>query len=912
MSRRFVTGWILPWEIVVVAGIGLATGIARGDESDVARAGDTADLRARQEAQQRARDLAQELVSRILAIQKRQLVENGLEGLQIYRDIDSMETNISGLVEAEMLEVVDLLANAQSTDDEDMRREAFVEARRLIREIVVRLSLERQNLLRRLKSAELAAQVKRLIGLQTLVRDVTESISARPRHEQEKVVLAAIQDQHDARTLFVRLVESLVDVGGWGGPISAGAADGLRILDAADVGESIDLAGAKLESSEPSSAAVDQHAVLRGLALLLRKLEETQGLIVTDREAALEIVRELMRRQEEIRDRTQEADLGDMTETEQLIDAESALRRDLGQLQPALATSPSLLPLVDEARGAAYEASGRLFEMERDQAIEHQDRVLAILEEIEARLRAPGGGEPAAQSSEQLRQRVAALDAALDAARDEVAADRASGSSDPRLEAAASEADAALADARREQQAVEIGEIARAAEAVERAAAAEREIARQSADAPLAGVGRDVASALSREHELVEAVASRTREAVAVSAPRAAAELDVAAPLLDAIGAQLDLAAGAKAASTPAAAGDAARGAVRELARDASLAAARLESAAVELRRELGESAERLRTMTGEQLAAVQRARRELDDAAPGLESAPRVATLRAREGRLSRDHAVAAAISEFAGAQRRAADAILAGRDAFADAESSGAPSGAPSPAAGLAGAAREFASARAATGQGVEAISGQREIVHPPLRDALEHASQLGAGIPLSETGGAPVGRPSGASQAMGSGFVPASPETTARMMAGALASAQLDALAAAGHDARDASGAAASPSPGPPSGSGDGSGSSVAAAGNASAAAPAAGSRDGSFALERGPGEGPLVLAPGARPAGGRNGTAGARELDLVAPPAGSEPWFARLPPELRRAIRSGATRRPPRGYEERLRRYFESVD
>jgi hypothetical protein len=39
---------------------------------------------------------------------------------------------------------------------------------------------------------------------------------------------------------------------------------------------------------------------------------------------------------------------------------------------------------------------------------------------------------------------------------------------------------------------------------------------------------------------------------------------------------------------------------------------------------------------------------------------------------------------------------------------------------------------------------------------------------------------------------------------------------------------------------------------------------------------------------------------------------EPWFAKLPPTLRQAIQSNARRRPPRGYEERLRRYFQSVD
>jgi len=39
---------------------------------------------------------------------------------------------------------------------------------------------------------------------------------------------------------------------------------------------------------------------------------------------------------------------------------------------------------------------------------------------------------------------------------------------------------------------------------------------------------------------------------------------------------------------------------------------------------------------------------------------------------------------------------------------------------------------------------------------------------------------------------------------------------------------------------------------------------------------------------------------------------EPWFTQLPPELRKAILANTKHRPPRGYEERLRRYFENVD
>jgi hypothetical protein len=38
--------------------------------------------------------------------------------------------------------------------------------------------------------------------------------------------------------------------------------------------------------------------------------------------------------------------------------------------------------------------------------------------------------------------------------------------------------------------------------------------------------------------------------------------------------------------------------------------------------------------------------------------------------------------------------------------------------------------------------------------------------------------------------------------------------------------------------------------------------------------------------------------------------NETWFAKLPPSVRAAIQAKSRGKAPRGYEERLRRYFES--
>jgi hypothetical protein len=56
--------------------------------------------------------------------------------------------------------------------------------------------------------------------------------------------------------------------------------------------------------------------------------------------------------------------------------------------------------------------------------------------------------------------------------------------------------------------------------------------------------------------------------------------------------------------------------------------------------------------------------------------------------------------------------------------------------------------------------------------------------------------------------------------------------------------------------------------------------------------------------------RHAPAADEDADIAAGRFAQPPWFAKLPPEVRQAIQAKTRRPPPRGYEERLRRYFES--
>jgi hypothetical protein len=69
-------------------------------------------------------------------------------------------------------------------------------------------------------------------------------------------------------------------------------------------------------------------------------------------------------------------------------------------------------------------------------------------------------------------------------------------------------------------------------------------------------------------------------------------------------------------------------------------------------------------------------------------------------------------------------------------------------------------------------------------------------------------------------------------------------------------------------------------------------------------------PVPAASGARQAaaaGQRGADSDAGGLEFA-----NEPWFLELPPEVRQAMRANAQQRPPRGYEDKLNRYFKNID
>jgi len=303
---------------------------------------------------------------------------------------------------------------------------------------------------------------------------------------------------------------------------------------------------------------------------LLEKLEDTQGLLGADRQTALAFARNLIDKQQKLREATRQADLS-QPDAERLVERQADVRKNLNKLTEAIGTLPAAEPLLDRAKLAAYDATGRLFDNKKDEALAEQGRVLGNLAEIAEQLANVADASQSDRSSAEVNQQVKDLELAradienirkqqaevdrtapenanaagkkeqavakgLDriddnrqlpkavasrlASAEQAAATAAQAlekgppqaadepqkqfleGADRAIERAAAEIEAALNDAKRKEAGVKIGELARAAEALERAAAAQRDIAQTAKNAAgKEGLDAEAAKTLRRPGE---------------------------------------------------------------------------------------------------------------------------------------------------------------------------------------------------------------------------------------------------------------------------------------------------------------------------------------------------------------------------------------------------------------------------
>lgn len=984
-------------------------------------------LARRQDVQQQVRAMARDLVSAIVDIQLQQLEENDLTNSDLYGDIKAMRGHIDELIEAEMPRVVKLLAEVRGAAAA-ARDKQFVAARQTSRDILVQLLVERQRVLRRLRVAELAAQVRRLIEVQTKVLEVTQSLPEKPLTERETLTLSAVEDQRDAKAVYLRLHETIKEVSTWGGEVGTLASGALAMLQKALVDAEMESAARSLEQTRFADAAAKQDTALKALRELLKILERVQGAMKGEQQAIEQAIQALVDRQAEIREATKQADANEL---EQLTQQQSELQKDLDKLSQQ-AQSPQSL---QEARQAAEEAAAKLFEGNPKEAVPQQDKVIENLSkaarqndkedaarldnklnnlaqstqsmaDLEAARRdlekilqeqkqasAAAANQPAQAKPQEnqiareladvprnrrLPQEVAARTAEAQQAASDAGArmeapqpqrTEAARAAEQAIQRALSEAERALADAKRLQARDAMQAMAQAAQAVAKAAAVERDVAHQAdASARKGGMQAGEAQELGQKQSDVKQTAADVAKRVEQAAPEAAKMLNAAALPIQQAAEQLQVA-----AQQP---GESSKPAARDAATQANQAAEKLSQTAEQLNRKAAQAAERLAQLTAQQLQQAQQALQAVEQVnqnrpepiaermerlvqaeehvrkaqaeelrASGRPEAARAAELAAqiektadKQARKALEDAAKQARAEAAKeaaapaknpdapAQNRVGQAIEAARElAQADARKA---------AETLAEAAKtsddaqrqmppsgdlqKLAKAQQATAQGLQQAAHQLADAKKQL--AQEAAKQMAAQARSArglEDQAAPVDPgATGALQSAENQAVqaavqlpqsPAAVPSSEKGVAEAMNRAEADLAARVQELKGDQALAQAVARPA-------GTGQQPPRPSDRESPQPADGgtAHKGEMVKNRVP-LARSVQADASKPDRDSRGSVTPNaDADAGRARQTEEPWLARLPPEVRAAIRANSQRRPPRGYEERLQRYYKNID
>ncbi len=630
-----------------------------------------ADSLARQrQVQQRVREMAEQLVGSVLDVQLQQLEENGLSHLDLYRDIQTMRTHLDTLVGSAMPEIVQLLNELEAAEG-DQRRKVFTAAREKSREIVVRLIVERQALLKRLKIAELAAQVRQLIHLETEAMAATQLLPEQPANRRESLNLATLEDQRDVRALYGRFVETLEDVSGWTGVFGAEAARGLRLLGEARVDQELIRAESSLQSAAFAEATGAQKAVIRGLRSLLTRIQRAQGLMNdASNAAAADEVREMIERQEKLQETTRKG-TPEQIDDDELVEQQRGIRDDIRRLADATEHSPDIEQALARAEQSADQARNEMFDQQRDEALTSQQRVVEQLEQAAEELAESAFDQSEGLTAEEYAGRIEDLEAAredleqvealqqqasqqaeenpaaarqqeqaaeqklakipegrdvtppvesgLDEARQAThqAAAQMSAPPEPRQEAvrqadeaveqAVSETEAALADARREQLLTEIRELAHAAQALDRATREERQIA---AEADQAARTQGIEQDQAADLSQRQSDVQQVADKVAEGVKNTVPE---AARTLQQAGNPMEAAAKQLEAANEQP-GQPSKPAAEQAAKQASQAADLLDQAASEVRKQLRQAAQQMEQVAGQQSEQAEQTRQAVEN----------------------------------------------------------------------------------------------------------------------------------------------------------------------------------------------------------------------------------------------------------------------------------------------------------
>ena len=330
------------------------------------------DMVRKQNLQQQVRQMAKRLVADRLNEQILQLEENGLTHLPLYAELREMQGHLDELVETHMKEV--LLALEQLVQAPPEKQAGLLQlAREKSRDVLVRLLIEREKILRRLRIAEIEERVIRLIEREAGVLERTRKVPIENTVQQAASAVAIREDQQDVYTLYRGLKQSLNEIQTWGGRVGSEATAALQALTEADVDGLFTQSLQRLLEGQLIDAAKLEGEIIAALEKLLERIRRFQGEMENDsKEAVRQAIEDMAQRQQELRQQTLNADR-DPQKLEPLTENQLQLQKEIEGTAKKL--SQELEPLREAAR-AASQATESLFQGETQQAAEHQQTVV--------------------------------------------------------------------------------------------------------------------------------------------------------------------------------------------------------------------------------------------------------------------------------------------------------------------------------------------------------------------------------------------------------------------------------------------------------------------------------------------------------------------------------------------------------
>ena len=889
-------------------------------------------------SQQAARTLATQMLTELIDRQLQQLVENRLADSPLHADVASMRRRIATLVDIEMSGVMVLLEQAGEATGEK-RAKVLVSAHQKMRLVLRQLLAERERIQMRRRRGQLIAPIKAVIAHQHRTREATLLLDAGSEQRQLNTIAA----QQNIVLLQTHLVRLLARASEWPGPIGASATQAHQAQSTSRAGPEAALAVDALKNSNFTQAAQSQQRVLDGWEAILRQFRKSSDPLAVRRDP-LPKLKKILRQQQAFQKAMQTEPLTDATAAAH-VQTQRQLSQQIEQARSAMRDNPRTKSLLDRATDASEQATEQLFSLNRRQALDQQGRVIgaldALVRQLQADKSAVGGSRSAASYetqakglaeagkklssalvaqkqatasadakpgqavekerqvakvargvaaepalSEALKTRVkqaASSAATAQASLSKKAPDRVAKTkqAEKQLRKAIGEVARAARDAKRNALAMKVGELNRAAETLERTAAASR-----NPGAP------ESAEESKQRAKVADAIALDVARAVPETAKTVQAKLAEArrpdAPLTEKADA-LEQAADAVRAKMSETAAELERKTQDDLARSQALGKS-LDKTLGETPtpKQLAEAAATMATDSPNVSAALDDAARAAGKSGQGAEDEASSAMQRARvlnemeTDELAAQRELARAMKQAVDAQATSSEAIRRKREQLTQALAKNKAQDvrddpvATTAARDLQQAMDDHAAALDKAGRLAQTMTQQRELGNAMLASAVQSAAEL----PLDNS--APP---------KDTGLVPQQPSQTARAMAGATAESVRSLLEQLASSVPDES-----------------TGSSPAS--SASAMKEGKAGKSGHMLSKE-----PTATSGSASRGVFREGSSDETTIVVDRPtakPDTEEPWSASLPKAVREGMQSEGKKPMPRGYEKRLKTYFETME